>query len=235
VDNILKNVDEVAAKINKGEGTIGKLINDDTTVEELNHAIKGVNSFIDSGTKMQLSLDYHSEVMSGPLTKSYIGVNIQPGPDRYYSLALVDDPKGSYERIDTSQAVNGGSASTTVTQNVYKNKFKFSAQFAKTFYDLTIRAGVIESSGGVGVDYTLLGKKLKLTSEVFGFGRQEGAYLRAFARYKFYSVFYAAAGGDDILNTKGNPLTGTGASGFIGAGLDFNNDDLKLLLTKVPF
>ncbi len=234
VDDILKNVDEVTAKVNQGQGTLGKLVNDETTVEELNHAIEGVNTMLDAGNKIQLSLDYHSEVMAGPLTKSYIGINVQPGPDRFYIVQLVDDPKGSFERNEALQTVNGGPATLTSSQNLYHNKFKFSAEFAKTFYDLTVRAGVIESSGGAGVDYSLFKRKLKLSAELFGFSRIEGAYLRLYARYKFYSVFYAAAGGDDLLNNRLNPLTGTSASGFIGAGLDFTNDDLKLLLTKVP-
>ncbi|MBK9294627.1 MAG: MCE family protein [Oligoflexia bacterium] len=230
VESILRNVDEVAQKINKGEGTIGKLVNDETTVEELNSAIHGVNSMLDTAGRIELALDYHSEVMSGAQTKSYVGVNVHTSPDRTYLLTLVDDPKGSYERIDT--AVSGSTTSSTSTQNVYKNKFKFSAQFAQSFYNFTIRAGMIESSGGLGLDLNFLNKRLSFSAEAFNFGRTEGAYVRAYARYKFYSVFYAMAGGDDILNTRGNTLTGSVASGFIGAGLDFTNDDLKLFLTK---
>jgi phospholipid/cholesterol/gamma-HCH transport system substrate-binding protein len=236
VESILKNVDEVTGKINRGEGTIGKLVNDETTVESLNHAIEGVNTMIDSASKFQVSVDYNSEFMSNSMVKSYVGLNIQPGPDRYYSLALVDDPKGSVTSGSTSTSVNGQPGTVTSYQNVYQHQFKFSAQFAKNFYDLTVRAGVIESQGGAGVDYSFFNKKLRLSAEIFNFSRQpEGPYLRAYARYKFYSVFYAIAGGDDILNSRGNSLTGSGGSGFIGAGLDFNNDDLKLLLTKVPF
>ena len=76
--------------------------------------------------------------------------------------------------------------------------------------------------------------RLKLSVEAFNFSRQEGVDVRAFARYKFYSIFYAVVGGDDILNQGNNQFSGTKATGFIGAGLDFTNDDLKLLLTKAP-
>ena len=236
VDSILKNVDEITGKINSGKGTIGKLVNDEETVEELNHAIAGVNNMLDTANKFQINLDYHSEFLSGGnFTKTFVGLNIQPGPDRYYLIQLVDDPKGSYDRTDTQQVVAGGGTTTTSTSNVYRNKLKISAQFAKNFYDLTLRAGIIENTGGVGVDYSLFNRKLKLSAEAFNFGRQEGVDLRVYAKYKFYSIFYAIFGGDDVLNTKGNPFTGTGAAGFVGAGVDFTNDDLKALLTKVPF
>ncbi|MDZ4675880.1 MAG: MlaD family protein [Oligoflexia bacterium] len=237
VDSILSNVDEITGKVNSGKGTIGKLINDETTVEELNHAIAGVNNMLDTANKFQVSVDYHSEYMGGggSFVKSYIGINIQPGPDRYYLVQVVDDPKGNYERVDQLQTTNNGAPTATTTKTSYHNKLKLSAQFAKNFYDMTLRAGLIENSAGAGMDYSFLNRKLKFSAEAFAFGRPEGVDLRVFAKYKFYSVFYAIIGGDDILNTKGNVLSGTGASGFIGAGLDFTNDDLKLLLTKVPF
>ncbi len=236
VDSILTNVDDITGKVNSGKGTLGKLVNDETTVEELNHAISGVNNMLDSASKFQVDLDYHSEILGGgPFTKSYVGINIQPGPDRFYLLQVVDDPKGSFDRTDTSQTVNGGAPTVSSTSNVYHNKLKLSAEFGKNIYDLTIRAGIIENSGGVGIDYSFFNKKLKISAEAFNFSRTEGVDVRAFAKYRFYSVFYAIMGGDDIFNSKGNSFTGTGAAGFIGAGLDFTNDDLKLLLTKVPF
>jgi len=234
VDSILKNIDEVTAKVNQGKGTIGKLINDETTVEELNHAISGVNNMLDTANKFQISVDYHSEFLAGGnFTKSYVGINIQPGPDRYYLIQVIDDPKGAFDRTDTQTTTNGA-VTNTDTQNVYHNRLKFSAQFAKSFYDLTLRAGIFENTGGAAVDYYFLNHNLRLSAEAFAFGRTEGVDVRVWAKYKFYSIFYAVFGGDDILN-KGNPFTGTGAAGFIGAGVDFTNDDLKLLLTKVPF
>jgi phospholipid/cholesterol/gamma-HCH transport system substrate-binding protein len=234
VDSILKNVDEITGKVNQGKGTIGRLVNDETTIEEINHAVAGVNNFIDTASKFQITVDYHSELQSGSFTKSYIGINIQPGPDRYYLLQVVDDPRGSFERVEANQLTNGQTTPTTTSSTLYHNKLKFSAQFAKNFYDLTLRAGIIESAGGIGVDYYFFNKKLRFTTEAFNFSRQEGVDVRAYARYKFYSVFYAVVGGDDIFNPGSNQFSGTKASGFIGAGLDFTNDDLKLLLTKVP-
>ena len=97
-----------------------------------------------------------------------------------------------------------------------------------------MRAGIIQSTGGFGVDYNFFNKKLTFSSEVFGFGRPEGVDVRVYARYKFYSAFYVIAGGDDLLNKGNGNLDGTSAAGFIGAGLDFTDDDLKLLLSKAP-
>lgn len=234
VDSILTNVDEITGKINQGKGTLGKLVNDETTVEELNHAIVGVNNMLDTANKFQINIDAHTEFLGGNMQKTFAGITIQPGPDRYYLVQIVNDPRGVTERVDAAQTGTNGTV-TTQTQTRYANKIKVSAQFAKVFYNFTIRAGLIESAGGIGMDYSFFRNKLRFSAEAFDFGRTEGVDLRVYARYKFYSFLYAIVGGDDILNSRGNVFSGSGAAGFIGAGLDFTNDDLKLLLTKVPF
>jgi hypothetical protein len=84
------------------------------------------------------------------------------------------------------------------------------------------------------VDYYFFNKKLRLSAEAYDFLRPEGVDLKVYARYKFYSIFYLMFGGDDILNKGNNTFTGTSAAGFAGMGVDFSNDDLKLLLSKAP-
>ena len=235
VDKILGNVEEITAKVNDGKGTLGKLINDDTTVEELNHAISGVNNMMDTAGKFQVSVDYHSEHLGGgDFIKTYVGIVIQPGPDRYYLIQAVDDPKGSYDATSALSTTPGQPTTSNLTQYVYHNRLKLNAEFAKNFYNLTLRAGIIESTGGLAADYYLFNRSLRISAEAFAFSRPEGVDIRVYAKYKFFNIFYAMIGGDDIAN-PGNNFDGTAAAGFIGAGLEFSNDDLKLLLTKVPF
>jgi phospholipid/cholesterol/gamma-HCH transport system substrate-binding protein len=227
LDSTMKNIDEIAAKINKGEGTIGKLINDETTVEELNTAIQGVSGLFDSAGRIQTGFDYHGEYLSNVgSTKSHIGIQIQPGLDRYYYLGIIDDPAGVVDREETTVSSGGAVVSDTSTVKRYKNKTKFSALFAKNFYDFTLKAGLIENSGGFGFDYHFLNKKLRFSLEAFNLDK---ANLRVSARYNLFHGVYVVAGQQDMLN-KDNQQ-----SSYLGAGLFLTNDDLKLLLTQSPF
>lgn len=227
LDSTMKNIDEIAAKINKGEGTIGKLINDETTVEELNTAIQGVSGLFDSAGRIQTGFDYHGEYLTSVgATKSNIGIQIQPGLDRYYYLGIIDDPAGVVDREETVVSSGGAVISDTSTVKRYKNKTKFSALFAKNFYDFTLKAGLIENTGGFGFDYHFLNKKLRFSIEAFNL---EKANLRFSARYNLFHGIYLIAGQQDMLN-KDNQQ-----SSYLGAGLFLTNDDLKLLLTKSPF
>lgn len=226
LDSAMKNVDEITGKINRGEGTIGKLVNDEQTVEELNTAIEGVNGFLDTAGKTQTSLDFHSDYLGDlGLMKTTVGIKLQPGIDRYYYLGIVDDPAGVVEETDTRTSVNGGTATNTNEVKTYKSKVKFNAQFAKTFWDLTVRGGLIENSGGIGIDYDIFREKLKFSIEAFEFSHVN---VRAQLQYNIWKGIYVLGGISDAFD-KNNKK-----SNYLGAGLFLTNDDLKMLMTKLP-
>lgn len=227
IDKTLKNLEEITDKVNNGEGTVGRLINDEETVEELNSAIYKVNEFLGGADVMETSIDYHAEALSElGLTKSYLNIKIQPGLDRYYELGIVDDPRGYTETIDNTRTVNGGAPTNTTDVKTYRNDIKFNLLFAKNFYDFTIKGGILESSGGVALDYKLFRNRLKLSIEAFEF---DNLHVRAFAKYNFFKGVYVIGGGDDIFSNEGY------ATPFFGAGIFITNDDLKVLASKVSF
>lgn len=224
IEGTLANIEEISEKVKDGEGTIGRLINDDTIVEELNVTVRGVNELLSAAKRIETSIDVHSEYLSDiGEAKSYIGLRIQPGLDRYYELAVVDDPKGVIETVDQT-VTTGGNTTTTTTVTTFRNKTKFSALFAKNFDNLTLKGGLMESEGGVGIDYYLLGRNLRLSIETFDFA---DLHLRTFARYNVWKGIYLIAGGDDLADS-------TNQSSFFGAGLFLTNEDLKLLLARAP-
>ena len=227
VDRSLKNIEEITAKINKGEGTLGRLINDEQTVDELNEAIHNVNSFLGGAEKLETSVDFHSEFMANSDSKSYLGLRIQPGLDRYYELGVISDTRGvTTEESNVHTA--GGVTSMTTDRKTFKNNLKFSGIFAKNFWDFTIKGGIIENFGGAGLDYYVLGNRdLRLSTELYQF---QALQWRAFVRYSFFHGFYVTAGGNNLLSKDDGQ-----ASAFFGAGLFLTNDDLKLLASKFSF
>lgn len=225
----IKNLDEITGKVNRGEGTIGKLINDESTVDELNTAIEGVSSLVDTANRIQTSFDFHGEYLNEvKATKSYIGINIQPGLDRYYQIGIIDDPAGVLETTSTktTQTSGGSVLSDTTEEKVYKNKIKFTVLFAKNFWDLSVKAGMIENTGGFGVDYRFFRERMKFSLEAFDL---TNINVRSTISYNLFYGFYASAGITDAFDKSDR------RSAFVGAGLYLTNDDLKLLLTRAPF
>lgn len=227
LDEALKNIEEVTAKVNQGQGTLGKLINDDKTIEEINTAVEGINNMLDVATKLQTSVDFHSEYMAGQeMWKSYIGLKIQPGPDRYYFIQIIDDPTGLVQRSKTYTRSTPGSDLTVDEKRTNYNQMKLTLLFAKNFYDFTVRGGMIENSGGVGLDYHLFKNRLVFTTEAFQFTNLN---LRASLTYYMVKGVYVTGGVFDAFNN------GLGYSNYIGAGLSFTNEDLRFLMTRMSF
>lgn len=226
IESTLDNVEQITAKVNRGEGTIGKLINDETTIDEINSAVTGINSLVDTASRTQTSVDFRTNyVMNGVGARSFLTLGIQPGLDRFYQLGIVSDSRGPTQRIVTTTSGNGAPTSTVQEDRRYESSVLVNALFGKNFYDFSIKGGLIENSGGVGVDYYLFRRRLRFSLEAFNFTNLN---LRASAFFHLIDGVYLTAGGEDL----GSKNMGSGA--FAGAGIFLTNDDLKLLLARIP-
>ncbi len=227
IDNSLKNIEDITGKINRGEGTIGKLVSDEKMAEEVSAAVEGIGGMIDTANRVTTAIDFNGYYLDNVgYTKSAVGIQIQPGLDRYYYLGLITDPAGVVDKTNTKTITSGGQTEFDEIKT-YKSKTKFTAFFAKNFYDFTLRGGLIEDTGGVGLDFkTLPNRRLTASVEAYDFSTMQ---LRANLSYKFKYGLYVMAGYNDILNKKDVQ------SAYAGAGFFLTNDDLKLLLTRSPF
>jgi phospholipid/cholesterol/gamma-HCH transport system substrate-binding protein len=88
---------------------------------------------------------------------------------------------------------------------------------------------VIENTGGVQLDWSLLDRRLGLSFEAFDFGRERDLdpHLRLTGRWALGKYIVVRAGYDD-------PLVDEFRSPFVGAGIRWTDDDLKYLLGSVP-
>ncbi len=227
IDSSLKNIEEITNKINSGEGTIGKLVSDEKTAEDVTTAIEGLSGLVGVAEKITTGVDFNGHYLDAVGdTKSSVGIFIQPGLDRYYYIGVVTDPAGVIERTNTATSVNGGPVTSTDETKTYKTETKFTALYAKNIYDFTFKGGIIESTGGIGIDYSPFNRRFMASVEAFDF---EELQLRSSLTYKTRFGLYFMAGYNDILDNRG------AQSVYGGAGLFLTNDDLKLLLTSSPF
>ncbi len=228
------SLESLTRKLDEGRGTLGKLMSDDTTGQKIDDALDGINEFLDRFDRFQTVVDFHSEYMfrSGD-AKSYLNLTLQPAEDMFYLLSLIDDPRGRTRTTETitRTRTNQGSWATTekIEDKTEKNRLKFSAQMAKRWNDLILRGGIIESTGGVGVDYFLWDDRVKLYLDAFDLGSDDRAHLKAGANLYFLRNFYLTAGYDDFISKIDK-----NRSFFGGLGFYFTDQDLKYLLSSVP-
>lgn len=229
LNETLASLKRVSEKIDAGKGTIGKLINDEKMAEDLGETVTGIRDYFARMDAFRFDIDFHGEHLTRHSdTKYYLNLKIQPKADKYYLLGLVSDPVGVETVTDTTITETPGGTRTVHQVKRERDKLKFNAQIAKRYYDLVLRGGIIESTGGIGLDYYLFGDRFKLSLEAFDFNIDRAAHLKGAVDFTFFKYLYLTAGFDDFLNDEGD------SSFFIGAGLRFEDDDIKYLLTSVP-
>ena len=93
------------------------------------------------------------------------------------------------------------------------------------------RAGLIENSGGFGIDYMTLKNRIQLSAQMWNFDREGDLNPQAklSGRYYFSPSVFVVGGWNDFLNTKAHL-----DSGFIGAGIRWGDDDIKYFAGSIP-
>ncbi|MCU0581923.1 MAG: MCE family protein [Syntrophales bacterium] len=224
LNKTLASLQEVSDKINQGKGTLGRLVNDEETVNNLNESLSGINRYVTKAEQFRTFLGYRGEYLWDKSNfKSYLDVKIQPKQDQFYLLGLVSDPRG---RLTVRDYTAGGV--TTTVEEWDKNGLLFNAQIGKRFRNVILRGGILESTGGFGLDYMAFNDRLKLTFEAFDFSSDRNAHLKGYADVQLFKYLYLTGGWDDFISNRGN------SSGFVGLSIRFEDDDLKYLLTSTP-
>jgi phospholipid/cholesterol/gamma-HCH transport system substrate-binding protein len=241
LDKTLENLAQVTQDIRDGKGPIGKMIEDERTGQQVSEAVQGVSEYANRLTSLQTEVSLSSVYLfNAQSARNEIDVRIIPSPDKYYLLGLVDDPLG-----DTSVSYvvsNPPGLYQPAVQKVTTTNYtlKFNAEFAKRYYFATFRFGIIESTGGVGLDLNFFNDILALKTDVFNFGNEALRYprLRVTANVTLFQHLFLSAGVDDVFNppvrsTLDNRLI-SGRDFFLGGGIHFTDDDLKAILTVTP-
>lgn len=226
LESTLAHADAVAARIDKGEGTIGKLTKDETLINEVEGVVEDVGDLVGGIGRMQtvvgLRADYN---FLANTIKSYVELRLQPSEDKYYLIELINDPRGKtgFEQVDVDTTNPNLPAHYREVRTTTTNAFRVSFQFAKRLGPITGRFGIKESTGGIGLDLHLLNDRFELRQDLFGFGEQLAPRWRVALAYEFIRKLWLLGGVDDILN-------GARRDYFIGLQLRFTDHDLKSIL-----
>jgi phospholipid/cholesterol/gamma-HCH transport system substrate-binding protein len=160
-------------KIDKGEGTVGKLIQDPELYEEAREALGQVKKTVEPLSRMRATGHFRVDYLNE--TRKYRGA-ISAGfhltPGSFLLGQIVDDPR--------------------------QEGFVYSAQAGMRFGAMAARAGIIESEFGAGVDFLALGDRLMFSLESFDFERDGGPHLRLTSQFALLRFVHLVLGIDDF-------------------------------------
>ena len=186
-------------------------------------SFKKLDSYLASIGRSQIDVNFRSLYMSDDAySKNAFGIQYIPSPNKYYILEVVSTD--DYSRTDNSGRFIPPSKHE-------ESKYYVTAQYARRYGDARFRVGLIESTGGVGLDYYFLADRGKASLDLYDFNavndvRGDKPHLSLYYRHRFLKHLDAYVGVDNVLNSKARNY-------LFGVGLDFVDQDMKYLLGTV--
>lgn len=252
-----ENLNAVTGQVRSGEGTVGKLVYSDEAHQRLNTALTAVETGVTELKntlgrvgRIQMDIGINSDYYAGlnkgldagsdlsGNSRSAFSLRLNPNPEhnRFFNIELADSPRGRkrekvFEETITDPAT--GKSTTTVTKETkFDRDFLLSAQVGWNLQPLVVRLGLIDSTGGAGVDYRY-SDRISATAEAFDFSKRydNQPHFRLYGEYVFRKeqphtpALFVRSGVD-------NPLNDTAFT--FGGGIRWRDEDLKYLLGSIP-
>jgi phospholipid/cholesterol/gamma-HCH transport system substrate-binding protein len=236
------NFNQISGKIARGEGTLGKLVNDEeaydkvvSTLDSIEGGVETLSGTLGAINRFRIDLDMQGYVLPGledSGSQTALLLDIDPQDDKRLYRAGISSPPGGKrrEKTETITVTNpdGTTEVTTVNKITTEKSYAVTGLFGyRGPNNVRLFAGLIENSGGAQVEYPMLEDRFLVSFEAFDFNRPEdlSPHLRLSGRWRFHPNLYLVGGYDDPLEDD---------SFFLGGGIRWNDENIKYLLGAVP-
>lgn len=226
VDVAVADLKEIIGDVKDGKGTVGKLLRDDAVVDQVSQTLSSVNRLVNRINNIEADIGMSTGANTRLGGDTRFDMDIYPAPERFFRIGVVTNEYGPVleQEKKNCSTTDGGPETCTETRKINKSNFKFNLQIGRRIQRLGIRAGLIESTGGVGVDYFFPDWGIRTGVEVFDYQKDAGPNLRTIAEVKIWNVFFGRVAGEDLISKDGKQ------SATISLGLRFNDQDLAALI-----
>ena len=216
----------IIADLKDGKGTVGKLLRDDAVVDQVSQTLSSVNRLVNRINNIEADIGLSTGANTRTGTDTRFDLDIYPAPERFFRIGIVTNDFGPQDeqKSETYTSVNNGEETKQSVRKINKSSFKFNFQIGRRIQRFGLRAGLIESTGGVGIDYYLPDWGIRTGMEVFDYQADAGPNLRLITEAKIWNVLFARVAGEDLISKDGKQ------SATFSLGLRFNDQDLAALI-----
>lgn len=220
-DKMMGDLESIVRDIRNGKGTVGKLLVEEEIADEVRQTLAGVKKMVSKVDNIRTELNVYTgaNVTTGE-GESEFGLKIFPAPERFYLLGIRTSELGP-ETEELKTVISNGTTTETTEKTRIKDTYRFNIQVGRKIQDWTFRGGLIESTGGFGLDYQFKRYSTIISAEIFDYREDLGPNVRFTGDLRIWNVVYGQIQVEDILNSTNLILS---------AGLKFTDEDLKGLL-----
>ncbi|MBX5482359.1 MAG: MCE family protein [Myxococcaceae bacterium] len=204
-------LESLAAKLDHGEGAVGRLVSDPETGQRFDDALDSVKTGADAmshlaegARQVRLGVGIRGDYLAAHgRGKGYFGAMLT-GQSLSLKLEVVNAPLALVSVAGAPRA------------DEEAERIAWTAQVGYRFGFFRVRSGLNESRVGAGADVFLLEERLRLSADLWDLSRAGlRPHVRLEAAVTPWRPIFLVGGWDDALNP------GQGDSVFIGAGLQF--------------
>jgi phospholipid/cholesterol/gamma-HCH transport system substrate-binding protein len=229
VDAAMSDLKVIMADMKDGKGTVGKLLRDDAVVDQVSQTLSSVNRLVNRINNVEADIGLSTGANTRIGSDTRFDLDIYPAPERFFRLGIVTNefgPQTEDESI-TYTRINNGEEQRLYKRKINKSEFKFNLQIGRRIQRFALRAGIIESTGGVGADYFFPDWGIRTGTEIFDYQKDAGPNVRLFTEIKLWNVLFTRIAGEDLLSKDGQQ------SATFSLGLRFSDQDLAALIGVV--
>jgi phospholipid/cholesterol/gamma-HCH transport system substrate-binding protein len=224
---------DMLTRMNKGEGSVGRLVNDPVFADELEKALKNLNKILGRASEMRFVVDIGGQRLRGfDGSRGYFKFYIWPNPERYYLLGISVDPRGR-RTITNTLTEAGGTATSVRTTQVEETGLLLTGMVGKVFFDrrLDLSIGALYGDGAISAAINFGPVKretdLQLRGDVYSRGKDVPTDGRLTLTARIFQGFYLDGGLESFRKIDGK------TAWSYGAGVAFDDEDIKLLFTLI--
>ncbi|MBL7714091.1 MAG: MCE family protein [Bdellovibrionales bacterium] len=231
----IEQLRDIMTRINKGEGSVGMLINDPVYAQDIREVIKQLNLLLNRLGQVRINLDLFAEQIGQIGGRGSLFLNVWPNSTRYYRLGFTSDPRGSLRVINYS-TTSGGTTTNVQTSAADLGGLVMNLQLGKVFWRrLDLAIGLLHGDGAISIE-THLGPNeketmLRLHGDLYARGRGVAINKRVWARFQplvgtgvILSGVYLQGGIESFINNPTPQLPFA-----VAAGLTFDDEDIRIL------
>jgi ABC-type transporter Mla subunit MlaD len=238
LEDAIEQLRDIMSRVNRGEGSVGMLLNDPVYAQEIRDAIRNINNLLGRAGGFRFNLHLGTQSISAyEGSRGFFQLTLYPEPTRYYLLGVALDPRGSRSVTTTTTEVAGTTTVEKETKIIQGagGGLQISVMFGKIYMKrielaagawsgdgtatLALRAGLKGEEDRLILRNDLYGSSLSPS----GFDWRGTVLLRPLYHSRVFSGLTLQGGLEGTQRVKGElPV-------FFGASLTFDDDDIKLL------
>lgn len=221
-------------RINRGEGSMGRLLNDPVYADEILKATKNLNKLLNKATDVLFMVRLGAEQLPAyDGGRGYFQFQIYPNPTRYYLIGITLDPRGRRTVLNTT-TTSGGSSTAVSTEQIEEGGLLLTGMLGKIFFNrLDFAAGALHGDGAVSVGFHLgpngaeraltIRNDLYIRGQGIGMNGRFTLMVQPFLHNDYLGSLYVNGGLESFRKFNGK------SNFFVGTGVSFSDEDIKLL------